>query len=400
MSTTRSELAPWEFAWRLDAAPRMWLHMNSEGMKQCLAALSREQGWKIVDLSFYDGRLPSGPPPQGVFVDLLPEHPLVLKLRKLGCHVVRIGSLPHPRDSAVPAIVEDRAAAGRLAAEHFAERRFRHVGFVGYAPIAKFDFVRMFNGFRERAIELGCECHVLAFRTLDARASSLPSPEKMQLRLREFAEWIGRVPKPIGILTIHDHLAASLSIAALDAGLTVPAQVAVLGHGNGPGCEMAPVQLSSVEPGTEVQAGAAVRLMRDLLAGKPAPKSTVFFAPRGIVVRQSTDVLAAADPAVARAIRFLWDHIEQNLSVDDVVAAASTPRRTLERVFREQVGHGIHAELHRRRLERFCELLKTTRLSVTDLAPAVGFRDKNYLHAVFRRAFRMTPRAYRLRHRK
>ncbi|MBT3296050.1 MAG: hypothetical protein HN919_05185 [Verrucomicrobia bacterium] len=58
--------------------------------------------------------------------------------------------------------------------------------------------------------------------------------------------------------------------------------------------------------------------------------------PRGVVARRSTDVLAVADPAVARAMRFMWDHLDQNLSVEDVAMQASVSRRKLERIFLSQ----------------------------------------------------------------
>jgi LacI family transcriptional regulator len=132
-----------------------------------------------------------------------------------------------------------------------------------------------------------------------------------------------------------------------------------------------------------------------MMDGKAAPKSPTMVRPGGVVTRRSTDVLAVPDTGVARAMRFMWDHLDQNLSVDDIAAEAGMQRRKLERAFRRHLGRGVNAELRRKRLERCCELLRTTRISVTDLAPTVGFRSKDYLHAAFQRTFGTTPQKFR-----
>ena len=371
-------------------------HRDHWPLKHRIVGLARKKDWRILDLDLHSDELPPGLLPAGAFLDRAPDDPLIRQLRKLGCPVVRVGTSSHPRDSAVPAVIEDQAAAGRLAAEHFAERRFRHVGFVMYHAVG--EWTPLYEALRARAVALGCECHRLVYSRLTKEQKAFSWTEKDQLRRREFQQWLQSVPKPIGLLAFSDNLGGRLTVAALDAGFAVPGQVAVLAHGNVEAiCESAPVPLSAVDPGVGETAEAAVRLLQDLMGGKPRPKKPVLVPPRGIVVRESTDTLATKDPVVAHAVRYLWDHLDQNLSVGDVAAAVATPRRKLERAFHDQIGHGINAELRRRRLERCCELLRSTTLSITDLAPAIGFRDKNYLHAVFRRAYGMTPRKYRAR---
>ena len=119
--------------------------------------------------------------------------------------------------------------------------------------------------------------------------------------------------------------------------------------------------------------------------------------PREVTVRASTDVLATLEPVVARAVRFIWEHLAENLSVDDVADAVSVNRRALERLFRQELDCGVNAELRRRRLEVCCALLRTTDLSVSDLAPKIGFRSKHHLHTSFRAAFGCTPLQFRQR---
>jgi len=52
-------------------------------------------------------------------------------------------------------------------------------------------------------------------------------------------------------------------------------------------------------------------------------------------------------------------------------------------------------ELRRRRLEVFREKLLSTDLPIADLAPMVGFHAQENLRRSFRKAYGMSPRAYR-----
>ena len=159
---------------------------------------------------------------------------------------------------------------------------------------------------------------------------------------------------------------------------------------------MAPVALSSIDVARDEWGRQAAQLLQRLMHGAPAPPAPIMIPPRGIVVRHSTDVLAVDDPAVAQAMRFMWDHLERNLSVNHVAKAVDVPRRQLERAFRRHLKRGINAELRRKRLERCCELLRSTDITITDIAPMIGFRSGDYLHASFKQAFGVTPRQYRL----
>lgn len=104
--------------------PCVLLAVAKSGYPWCqrLFSLSREKGWRIWSLQDRAGAVPQDFVPQGAIVQTIPTSKLVRGLLKQGCSVVRIGSLPHPRDERVPAIMYDQSAAGRLAADHFVER--------------------------------------------------------------------------------------------------------------------------------------------------------------------------------------------------------------------------------------------------------------------------------------
>lgn len=375
----------------------MVVHSTTESKRDivlghAIASHARALGWDLLDLRFTRDQLPFGRMPQGALVDCLPTDPLAQQLRAMGCPVVRMGQLPHPDDDQMPAVLPDLAAAGAMAAEHFAHRGFRHMAYIGHTPWS--NGRPLYDAFLERAKTLGCECHLL----------SLPSPQPKDgsnlydVRTQLVTQWLDSLPKPIGVLGYKDSMAAKICTMCDFARLAVPEDVALLGYGNNQlDCEMAPVQLSSIDTSKDNYGRKAVQLLHHLMTGGTPPSAPVMIAPSRIIERRSTDVLAVTEPIVARAMRFMWDNIDLNLSVDQVARHTGVSRRKLERAFRAHLGRGINAELHRRRLERCCEMLRMTNLSITDLAPSLGFRSADYLYATFRRNFGITPRKYRLR---
>ncbi len=358
-----------------------------------IVEIARTLGWDLLDLQFTKHELPHDITPDGALLDLLPEEPLTRQLRDMGCPTVRLGRLPHPLDHLLPAVLPDQVAAGRMAAEHFAVRQFRHVGYVGHDPWPMDSCPPLFAAFRDRAAELGCQCHLCRIK----EDMDWSGDRKHSHRVQVIGEWLKDVSEPIGLLAFTDAWGATLCTICRQVGLSVPEDVAVLGTGNDiPTCTMSPVDLSSIDNAMGALGQQAARLLHRLMQGKPAPAQPLIIPPASVVVRHSTDVLAVNNPSVAQAMRFIWNHLEQDLSVNDVAREVGLSRRKLERAFQKHLNRGVHAELRRKRLERCCNLLRTTDLKIADLAPKVGFRSADFLHASFKKEFGTTPRTYRL----
>ncbi len=367
------------------------LHGSHAGWPRILHRF-RERGWRLLDPRYGGGvDVLDRFAVQGAIVDELPDSPLVRRLRRLRCPVVRMGSLPHPLDARVPALVPDLARAGGMAAEHFFERGFKHVGYVGFDPWS--DKRALYEGLDARATALGCTCHLLRWKSEEGGSTW---ESKYRHRQPLLAEWLRSIPRPVGLLGFVDGFAATLCCMCQDSGLAVPEDVAVMGYGNIlPTSEGSVPTLSSIVPDDPGLADAAVDVLGQLMQGRTLPQTTVRIAPLSIVTRESTDTLAVSNRHVAMALRYLWNHLALDLSVEQIAQAVGVSCRTLERDFRGGLGRGIVAELRRKRLEQLKLLLRTTDTKIADLAPQVGFRSSQYLHRAFRAAFGQTPRRYR-----
>ncbi len=136
-------------------------------------------------------------------------------------------------------------------------------------------------------------------------------------------------------------------------GVRVPEQVAVIGVDNDePICAIADPPLSSVVPDHERVGYEAAALLDRVRAGEVGAGAAVYIPPVGVVARQSSDVLALADREVAEAIGFIREHACLGLGVEEVCRKLALSRSTLQRRFRLLLGHTVHDEIIRVRLQR------------------------------------------------
>ena len=87
----------------------------------------------------------------------------------------------------------------------------------------------------------------------------------------------------------------------------------------------------------------------------------------------------------------------ERLAVEDVARAAGLSRAHFGREFRRAFGEPPHSYLLTRRLERDAALLRNTDHTVADICMAVGLQSVGSFTTSFRRAYAMSPTAYRAR---
>lgn len=370
---------------------------DNQPVVERLLQLAEDHRWRWVSLGNTQGRPPKDIALRGALVNFVPGNPKVEALLDLNLPAVRIGLWPHPEDDRLPSVVPDRPAAGRLAVDHFAERGFEHIAFIGRYPWAADEM--MYDAFAARAQDVGCQCHLLQENFKKLRSELRPGKDLMELRKQVFTQWLSDIPKPLGLFTFGDPMAAIYCQWVVDAELRVPEDVAVLGLGNHAFvCESAAVPLSSIAFDPVAIAEAAVGMLASLISGEELESTTVMVPPKGLVHRQSTDVLAAKNPYVVQALRFMWEHITEDLSVDHIARHIGISRRTLERAFLQDLGRGVNREFQRRRLEKAREMLVLTDWRVLDIAELLQFSSSNYLCRAFRAEFGISPAAYRREH--
>jgi AraC family transcriptional regulator of arabinose operon len=104
---------------------------------------------------------------------------------------------------------------------------------------------------------------------------------------------------------------------------------------------------------------------------------------------------AQLDARIQKALFFMCENASERLTLGRISKACGLSHSRLSHLFAEQVGVTPMAYLENYRLERARELLLLTGKSVAEVAYDVGFANPAYFGRVFRRRFRLAPRAYR-----
>lgn len=348
---------------------------------------ARDRGWRWHLAREHH---PVGTHTRGALVDWLPNDPRIKLLYKHKCHVVRIGKLPHPDDANVPAVLPDLSATGRMAADYFKAHDLQDVAFFGHAPWGNSKI--LFEGYQQRTKEIGLRCHLYQIKRQKGE-----SPREATARQNhELLDRIMSLPRPLALLAPGAAVAANFCNLLIEAGIDVPEDVAILaGTDSRVFCECMSPSISAINTGGNKLLHAACDLLDNLIHEKPIPNTPIFVAPTEITERESTRVTPTGDKQVTIALRYMWDNLDRNISVEEIATYADLSPRQLNRRFQKALNRGINEEFRRLRLKEFARLLCVTSYTIEELAPLVGFQSKVYLHRAFRQTFGMTPAQYR-----
>jgi LacI family transcriptional regulator len=368
------------------------LTTTHHGLYRGVARFAREHNWHLTTDMLYAAMIPYGWKGDGIISHVGYWKELADFIRNAPGPRVELTHVR--RDLGIPCVEGDNQAIGAIAARHFLAR--------GYRNFAWFPFTNdLVNEERRDGYARTITGAGFRFKTLP------PLHELRQFawygnwtkNLARVREAIRALPKPVAIFCYNDCAAANILSACQQLGLPVPEQVAIVGVDNDELlCESVTVPLTSVIHDLEGVGYQGAALLQKLMDGTKPPRRVVRIAPKGIVTRQSSDMLAVDNLEVAHALRSIWDrYAEANLQVADVVAATRMSRRPLEIAFKREVGRTINHEITRVRIEKVKDLLRHTDLSITGIAAATGFTRPNHLHRVFRADTGISPREFQRR---
>jgi len=182
---------------------------------------------------------------------------------------------------------------GALATRHLAEvgcKRIAHIGGTGLSPV-----VGRMEGYKRALSKLRLTAdpqlvfNAVLVEELGDATGYAATAKFLQLQ-----------PRPDGIFCYNDAIAYGAIAAALDAGLRVPEDIAIVGCGNLLYNKFLKIPLTSVDQQTAAIGQKAGKLALQLIeAGEPIAPQLVLLEPR-LVVRQSTERDSEKTPRAAR----------------------------------------------------------------------------------------------------
>lgn len=317
--------------------------------------------------------------------------PIADAARKAGVPLVNVWMNSPVSD--LPSVFPDCEACGVMAAEHLLGRGFRNFGFLGYQR--DIDSRLELNGFRGAIRREGFRTKVCRF----SRTSVSGNARGWDAFVADLEEWIDSWETPIGVFVCQDLYCRHVIDVCRSKGLHVSQDVAIVGASNELEiCNAPPPSLTSIDMGYGQIGYRAAAMLDHLMSGNKVPGEPELVAPAELIPRQSTDVFAADDPLVARALRFIAENSHMRIQVKHVATAVATTRRTLERRFRVSVGRSIADEITRLRLERAKRRMVETDAPMKDVAKDAGFRTADHFYKVFARVEGIPPTQYREEH--
>jgi LacI family transcriptional regulator len=202
------------------------------------------------------------------------------------------------------------------------------------------------------------------------------------------------------VLAAADYIARPVLEACEALKITIPDQISILGVDNDPAiCELGPVPLSSIPQNFMRMGFEAARMLDGIMTNRRRPRGPVWVPPREIVVRRSTDFIAAANPHVAQALRFIHAREREIPTVKSLLQHIGVSRQWLDLQFKESIGRTPSEEIRRVKLARARTLLLETHLSVQEIARRCGFSYAENLTRFLHDQVGMSPRELRERHR-
>lgn len=291
-------------------------------------------------------------------------------------------------DACLHCVAADQIAVGRLGAEHLLKRGFRQLAFCGYGGNGEHVWsAKRAEAFTRRATEAAVPCE-----TFSPDGASAPWPTLHQ----KLAEWLGTLPRPVGLMAANDRRARQIIEACHHLGLSVPEDVAVLGVDDDPViCELCQPTISSIDQSGRRIGRDAAELLSALMRGEPHGRGPRVVQPGGISERRSTDIIAVQDKLAAAALALVRSRACEGIKIADVADALAISRSTLQTRFKHAVGRTIHDEMRRVRIDTARRLLSDTDTPIKQVADQSGFRTVQHLTAVFRQVMGITPARYR-----
>jgi LacI family transcriptional regulator len=358
-----------------------------------VAKYARDAGWILTDITSRNGMVEPGWNGDGI-ISLLAsreQKSLIDFMIKARVPIVNLSDelpeLPFPR------VLQHNLAIGAVAANHFLTRGFEQFAFF-ILHGASVERERM-EGFQQAVNRAQRTFHLLDYSPLrNQRGANGRLLSWMAHRLKQ-------LPKPLAVMAQYDADANDVVRACLQAELHVPEQVAVVGVDNDPiYTEFGPVPLSSVVSNTERMGYEGAALLDRLMAGAKPPREPIRIPPDGVIVRKSSDTTAVEDIHVAKALTFITQHFHEPITVQDIVTISGASRRSLYIRFALEIGHSIHRELIRQRMEGARRLLRETDEKLQSIATRCGYLEAAHLSKAFRQQVGISVTQYRQEHRR
>lgn len=143
-------------------------------------------------------------------------------------------------------------------------------------------------------------------------------------------------------------------------------------------------ELMSDAPSPRIYAESLATAMAAHIVAKYSKKASI--QPPGVALTKTQ---------LRRSIEFIHNNLHNDISLEEIAAAANMSKYHFAKSFRQAVGIAPHQYVVKLRIEKARKLLLSESLSVEEIANRVGYSDKSHFAAQFLKVVGTTPHRYR-----
>jgi len=99
--------------------------------------------------------------------------------------------------------------------------------------------------------------------------------------------------------------------------------------------------------------------------------------------------------AVRNMTGFIFQNYTEKITLDDIALAGSVCRSKCCQLFNEYIGQSPNVYLTGYRIEKSCEMLKESNMTILEISLSCGFHSPSYFTHIFQKEIGLTPKEYR-----
>ncbi|WP_155286839.1 AraC family transcriptional regulator [Lacticaseibacillus zhaodongensis] len=111
--------------------------------------------------------------------------------------------------------------------------------------------------------------------------------------------------------------------------------------------------------------------------------------------QDDSDAVLVGNPYINQAVQYIYDHLDDKVSLSGVSRQLGVSASYLSRIFRDTVGVSVNQFIVDVKLRQTVHYLLDTTISIRQIASGVGFTDQYYFSRVFKKNMGMSPLEYR-----
>ena len=290
----------------------------------------------------------------------------------------------------IPKIICCATQTAIVAAEFLLAKQHHHYGFVGFPPWQNYSS-EFENSLADHLGKKGFKLHTY----------ELNDKQPIGIKKEDLVKWLIELPKPIAIIVWSSAVGKAIAEVCENQEIKLPESVSILTIDNDAvWSALARIPLSYVDQNPWRIGNTAAQELAAAILSQTPPKSNTL-RPVGVIERISTAASATNDALLNKALICIQENLAEVskggklITVSELAKKLDISRRVLEIRFKSLLECTPSSYLKQMQLNNVAQLLRTTSMTLAEIASKTGFAYPEVLARSFKRQFGVTPMDYR-----